>query len=355
MARRAERSSDDGEAATIDILLQNNLIDLPVTRWDANNFTFDVQKDASILHGTNNVFAGADSGPSFGGMHLDVIAQGTATRFSGANFGSVEDKSREIAVHQDNVGGLSVTRKVFVPAAGYFARYLELLTNPTDTPVTVDVRVSTGILRSNGSDLAPAVVATSSGDDQLDVTDPATRDRWLVIDAAQPADPFASFTPPSTAFVFDGPGGARAVGSAVLLPSASQIALSPRELDYQWSSVTIQPGDTVGLMHFAVQETSRSAAQAAAERLLQLPPEALAGLSTDELAQVGNFAAPGDGVSALAPLAPLTGSITGRALASDAIDAGGRRVGTDSRAATRCSGRTGPRPRPTAASPSHRP
>jgi hypothetical protein len=309
---------DDGEVPTIDILLQNNLVDLPLTKWDANNFTFDLQKDASILRGTNNVFVGPDAGQPFGGMHLDVIAQGTPTRFTGADFGSVEDNSREVTVHQDNVGGLSVTRKVFVPSAGYFARYLELLTNPADTPVTVDVRVSSDILRNNGTDLGTAVVATSSGDDQLDVSDPATRDRWLVIDAAQPGDPFASPTPPSTAFVFDGPGGARAVSSATLAPSKSQIALDPRELEYQWSAITIQPGGTVGLMHFAVQETSRTAAQAAAERLVQLPPEALAGLSTDELAQVGNFAMPGDGVSAVTPLAPLTGAISGRVLASDA-------------------------------------
>ena len=80
-------------------------------------------------------------------------------------------------------------------------------------------------------------------------------------------------------------------------------------------------------MHFAVQETSRPAAQAAAERLLQLPPEALAGLSTEELAQVENFAMPSDGVSPLAPLAPLTGAIDGRVLASDASHAGRYRPG----------------------------
>ena len=106
-------------------------------------------------------------------MQLDVIASGIATRFAGATFGTVEDKSREVAIHQDNVGGLSVTRKVFVPAGGYFARYLELLTNPADAPATVDVRVSSHVLRNNGSDSSPAVITTSSGDDQLDVTDPS--------------------------------------------------------------------------------------------------------------------------------------------------------------------------------------
>ena len=56
----------------------------------------------------------------------------------------------------------------------------------------------------------------------------------------------------------------------------------------------------MALLHFAVQETSRPGAQAAAERLLQLPPEALDGLSTDEVAQVQNFAVPADGISQLA-------------------------------------------------------
>ena len=46
--------------------------------------------------------------------------------------------------------------------------------------------------------------------------------------------------------------------------------------------------------------------------LIQLPPEALAGLSSDELAQIQNFHAPADGVSSVPPLAPLTGTITGR-------------------------------------------
>src|SRR5207237_209106 len=111
----------------------------PVTRWDANNFTFDFQKNGSVLHGTNNVFAGNQAGTSGGGMVLDVIADGIASRFTGASFGTVEDKSREVAVHQDNVGGLSITRKMFVPTGGYFVRYLELLTNPTSAPATVDV------------------------------------------------------------------------------------------------------------------------------------------------------------------------------------------------------------------------
>ncbi len=85
-----------------------------------------------------------------------------------------------------------------------------------------------------------------------------------------------------------------------------------------WQNVTIPAGGTVAFMHFVVQQTSRPAAQAAAERLIQLSPEALAGLSTDELAEVRNFAMPADGNSTLAPLPPLTGSVSGHVFASDA-------------------------------------
>ncbi|MCU1383321.1 MAG: LamG domain protein jellyroll fold domain protein [Acidobacteria bacterium] len=316
---RAEGSGTighDGDTIPVNLILENNLIDLPTTRWDANNFLFDLQKDGSVLHGTNDVFSALYAGKTWGGMQLDVIAGGTPTRFTGGDFGTVEEKNREIVIRQDDVAGLSVTRKVFVPATGYFARYLETLTNPTDLPVTVDVRVSSHILRHNGSDLAPEVFATSSGDDLLDVADPSTRDRWVAIDD-QGGDPFVSSGLPATAFVFDGVGGARAASSALFAASDPQVFRGPRELDYQWSAITVPPRGTVALMHFVVQETTRPAAQAAAERLLQLPPEALAGLSLEELVQVENFAAPSDGVSTVAPMAPLTGTVTGRVFASD--------------------------------------
>ncbi len=124
----------DGSSPTIDILLQSNLINLPVSKWDANNFTFDLQPDGSVLYGSGNVFTGVYAGKTWGGAQLDVINGGVSTRFTGANIGTVEEKTREVVVHQDDVGGVSVTRKVFVPADGYFARYLEIVSNPSQSP-----------------------------------------------------------------------------------------------------------------------------------------------------------------------------------------------------------------------------
>src|SRR5262249_35301257 len=138
----------DGQTLTIDLLLQNNLTDLPTKRWDASNFLVDVQKDASILSGTSNVFGGQTTGRTWGASLLDIVAGGTPARFTGASFGTTEDQAREVVVHQDGLNGLNVTRKVFVPSAGYFARYLEELTNPTDQPITVDVRVTSYLQRT---------------------------------------------------------------------------------------------------------------------------------------------------------------------------------------------------------------
>ena len=186
-------------------------------------------------------------------------------------------------------------------------------------PITVGLRVTSHIQgNAGGSAAAPAVIATSSGDSQLDVSDPAARDRWVVIDDVTPGDSFIAGGLPATSFVFDGLNATNQATSAAFAPADPTINLGPRALSYVWQNVTIPAGGTVAFMHFVVQQTSRPAAQAAAERLIQLSPEALAGLSTDELAEVRNFAMPADGNSTLAPLPPLTGSVSGHVFASDA-------------------------------------
>ena len=74
-------------------------------------------------------------------------------------------------------------------------------------------------------------------------------------------------------------------------------------------------------MHFVVPHASQEAARACAERLVQIPPEALSGLSLAEIAMVKNFSLPADGGSTLSPLPSLTEGveISGKVLASDGI------------------------------------
>jgi hypothetical protein len=73
----------------------------------------------------------------------------------------------------------------------------------------------------------------------------------------------------------------------------------------------------VAYLHYVTQETSQAGAKAAAERLVQLPPEALTGLSADEIAAIRNFAVPANGASTVPPLESLAGTVTGQVLEGD--------------------------------------
>jgi protocatechuate 3,4-dioxygenase beta subunit len=309
----------DGETASVNVQLVSNAINLPTVLYDANNFPHGVTNGGANSDGYNYVFHNG------GAFNLDVVAGGTATRFTGSSVGSVEDGGREIAIRQSNVAGLNVTRKVYVPRDGYFARYLEVVTNPTQSPVSVSVRVQStlsGCYYYNGCS-GQRVIRTSSGDDALDTSDASNPDRWVVIDDATDADPFESGDSPATAFVFDGAGAARRAGFAGF---NAQPGL-PGQLQYEWDDLTLQPGETVAYIHFGVQQTSRAAARASAERLTQLPPEALAGLSATERGEIRNFAVPADGSSTLTALPATAGSVAGHVLAGDnATGVGGAQV-----------------------------
>ena len=292
----------DGETLTVDILLRNNAITLPTARFDGNFFNFDIQRDGSIGFGHNFVFATSEGGASL----LDIVRDGTPNRFAGSVNATTENNGREIVVSQNNLAGLNVTRKILVSPGAYFARYLEILTNPTADAITVDVRIAHHV------GLNPAslqVLATSSGDLALDVSNPANPDRWVALGTGADGDPFTFNTlnfRPQLAFVFDGAGGARRASAA-------------GPLTYTWRTTTVQPGESVAFMHFAAQQYSYQSARATAERVGQLPPEAIESLSPFEIAAIQNFAVPADGTSALAPLTPLGGTVSGRVFEGDGV------------------------------------
>jgi protocatechuate 3,4-dioxygenase beta subunit len=288
-----------GAEIKLDISLTNNAITLPRTLWDANNQQFDVQAGGQVSAGT--IFNG-DNSANRGAFMLDLTSGGTTTRFAGGEVPTIEDSGREIVVRQENLFGLSVTRKIFVPRAGYFARYLEILRNPTANPVTVDLKI-TGHIGGAGV----VVDRSSSGDAVLDIASAQTADTWFVAKRSDTA---------AAAFVFDGAGGAKRVTQLSLTPLQTGSTPFARAV-YGWNTITIPAGGTVALMHFGVQQTTREAGRASAERLASLPPEALAGLSAEELAAIRNFVVPSDGQSTLAPLPALTGSVTGKVFEGD--------------------------------------
>lgn len=279
----------------LDIALTSNAITLPRTLYDANNVGYDVLREGYLRYG----FFYGNGADEMGGLLLDITSGGTTTRFSGPEVPTIEDGGREIAVRQENLAGLSVTRKVFVPKAGYFARYLEIFRNPTAAPIAIDVD-----LTSYPSGLDMGLTRTSSGDAAL-----ALDDNWIVTSQTQG---------PSAALVFQGDNAVVRAGAASFVERSSYIYQQWARAAYGWRNLTIGAGETVALMHFGVQQLTPAAALASVQRLAQLPPEAISGLSPEEFAAVRNFTLPDGGVSAVSPLPSLTGRIAGHVFEHDA-------------------------------------
>ncbi len=328
----------DGEVITLDIQMDENFIPPPppgpgggppsntnprLTRvYDANNFDFAIHQDGSIRNGTRNVFRG-DGGLNSGGFLLYMrpsTGPGEYEAFAGQG-GRIELDGRQLSLPGAGPDGLQVTRRVYVPGDGYFVRFVEVLRNPTADPVEVDVQVRTHFqftTRDEGGFRftdPPQLNLSSSGDAFISVGPDAgdDADRWVVIDDRVDVDPFVSGNQPTAAAVFDGVGGAVGASEGQFLLDAGA---TYGQLAVTYGRVTIQPGQTVSLMHFGVQQLTGLGARAAAERLEQPAPEALVGLTEDDVASIANFDLAGAGF--VDPLPALNASITGAVLEGDA-------------------------------------
>ncbi|MDQ1832630.1 carboxypeptidase-like regulatory domain-containing protein [Massilia scottii] len=302
----------DGDARVVDLVLVDDAIAMPQRLHDASGAPFDISGDGSVVNGLNNVFTGA--GPESRGMRLDILVKGVAIPFKNGDgsIGRFAMNKQQIEVDELHTSGLNVTRRIYVPKTAYFARYLETLENRTQAPITVDVRVSS---HHSEGDSNPRVVDSSDGDNVLSVSEAVNRDTWVVVDDQLDADPFVKKSMPATGHVFDGAGAGMHAASA-----SYALAGQTGKLTWQWNSITVEPGQSVSLMHFAFNQVDRSRARDTALRLAQLAPEALAKLSEEERATVRNFRLPADGVGTLAAL-PLhdAASISGTVLSGDGV------------------------------------
>ena len=162
---------------------------------------------------------------------------------------TTEAGGREYVLDKVTLSGLSVSRKVYFPEDRNWVRYLEILYNPTGSPKTVDVEIYSNL----GSDSGTQVVMTSSGDKIAD-----KNDYWSVSDDENGY--YSQKYDPSLAFIWDGPKGAKRVDYVSELYSGSGY------LSYIWK-VTVNPGQTVVIMHFGGLGMNNSDAMAIAQDL----------------------------------------------------------------------------------------
>ncbi|MCA1995102.1 MAG: hypothetical protein LDL41_24095, partial [Coleofasciculus sp. S288] len=221
---------------------------LPTNLFDASGFLWDIQGNGNINDGTNDAY---DGGLILNGFPFFETAQ-------------TEDNEREIVIGSANIDGIELTRKIYVPEDQSWARFLEIVTNTSSSTVNYTVDLYTNL----GSDDSTVLVETSSGDTVFD-----TEDNWLV------TDDFDGGGDPTMLHVIAGEDGIR--------PNAASLSFD--NLNYQYN-LTLAPGETQIVMHFAAQNPDQATALAKAPQLDDLELDALEGMSEEELQQVVNFA-----------------------------------------------------------------
>jgi len=252
-----------GSTATIDVSIGNAFRFGRLNLDGADGFRYDIGCDGSLGDGgnldrsMNDAYDGAYylTDTTFNAYYACVTA------------GLLDQNGRQVVIGPSPFLGMNVTRKIFSPAEGGFARYLEIVENPANTTQTVTVRVSSN-LGSDGS--TRLVVAPSNTGLHYAVTD----QNGLCCD-------------PALAHVFGGPAAPTSVSDV-------KFADANDDIFYQWT-VDVPANGTVILMHFAVQRgiTDAAGAEAQAVALVDLSdPKALVGMTDAERSRVVNFNVP---------------------------------------------------------------
>jgi len=189
--------------------------------WDIDS-NINVDNSLGIRDGTDDAFDG--------GMILRVNGV-----LIGGNV-SVDEGGREANMVPQLVGGIAVTRSIYVsdPALTTtgFARFLESFTNTTDETFTITVETIT----NSGADGGLQFTATSDGDTNL-----------TVLDTGFVTDDFDTGG--------DDPAVMIAYGDGTFLPSSTFLLDDEITITH---TLTLAPGETQSLLQFATQNTASS-------------------------------------------------------------------------------------------------
>lgn len=248
---------------------------------DGKNFFYDFASDGALQRGTLGAYAGM--------YHL---------RVNGANYvgaiSSLSPDGREVRreVFVEPKTGLEIRRHCYVAKMSQFARFSEILSNPTDTPITVEVEIF--------GNLGARQQAVSQ------------QQHFLITDD-----------------IIDGVSGHLPVllhyHSQVNSPVIAQVSLNDKQLSWTYSSVTIPAQSQRRLLYFVAQTTNLDAAREIATFIYNNSTALYENLGAVPLTELLNFQAPQpiarDGKPTDFSKAPFlkTGEIrTGQLVASDA-------------------------------------
>lgn len=243
--------------------------------YDVNDETWDLGADGTMDDGTNDSYDTA--------FTLYVDGNSFSSQTPGTAATTLEDEREAVLGPETDLGGtgLDVTRKIYVPDDMAFARFAEILENPTGSDITVDVDIESNLGSDEGNN---TVFASSDGNNTVE-----TGDVWL--------SNHQDGSDPAVGFLFPG----------------AEPSKSDDNIYYGWPSVTVPAGGQVIMLHWGFQRTGSfpAAVQAITDELMSVganPPAAyFEGLS---VAEAGNtqLAAPRviGSPGLVAPLAEVT-------------------------------------------------
>ncbi len=244
------------------------------TLTDSGGYDWDLSADATVGDGENNAYDGY--------ANLDIYDNADDLNGGGYPSGSPdscgrEDGDREVVYPtQGDVGGntVHVQRKVYVPAEGKaFARWVDVLLNPTGEPITIAYNWYGDYGRVDG------VIADETGDGQIQL--------------GERYGAFQNSAGTSVASLWTGAGSRSWThyysNNADNAPGYGD---NDTSLDYVWDRVTVPAGGQVTFMHVEHQNNDAQAAQAFARDLNAGDPEFYAGMSAEELATLYNWPHP---------------------------------------------------------------
>ena len=193
-----------------------------------------------------------------------LLVGGTAFQPASLTY-TTADSGQVLTTAAGMAAGLTVYRQVAVPNTGNddFARTMDVLTNPTMSPISTTVE----IVGNLGSNASTTVFATSDG---TGVVSP--NDQWIGLSGSGT---------PAIIDIIHGPTG--------LQPASVSVVGDNVEWTY---SVIVPAGQTISLVYFTVVASSQATAVASANALVTgsgFGDQAAAFLSSTQLSSVANF------------------------------------------------------------------
>ena len=278
---------------------------------DANGTWWGIQDAASPRVDTGSIRATQTapgvSGPystsinGFGGIRV-LVETTPAPRFNGEimrGFGLTFDGVNRFATTKSvDLGGVSISRSVYVNNGENWGRWLDTFTNTTRSPITIKVafggQSGMGVTGANSS----SIVNTSSGDAIVTAADSWVEVATPLADATLVGGPQVTVigTPSSTARPFSG--AITFAGNWLYDPFDKPLTYAGHEANFQAyvNTLTLNPGHSRSLLHFVVlgqmvnaasSADVRAAVETTATNLAAAP--AIGDLTVAEVCSIDNF------------------------------------------------------------------